>query len=228
MPPVPVLSNQQPAPCRTRRVIDAPTRLFHWLFALSFAGAYVTADSEHWRVVHMALGYGFAGLLLFRLLYGLLGPRPVRWAVLRGKLASLSGAWRDGWHGGWRTAGFWRPQQNRLSALFIVTILLGAAPLVLSGHASEHDWVGLGEAWEALHEFFGNALLAAVLVHIGWVLLLSLGRRRNLVWPMVSGCTEGPGPDLLPARRGLAALLLIGFVAGTVAYGVGGMSGVLR
>ena len=32
-----------------RRVIDAPTRMFHWLFALTFIGAYVTAESEHWR-----------------------------------------------------------------------------------------------------------------------------------------------------------------------------------
>ena len=28
----------------SRRVVDAPTRMFHWLFALCFAGAYITAD----------------------------------------------------------------------------------------------------------------------------------------------------------------------------------------
>jgi cytochrome b len=58
-----------------RRVIDAPTRVFHWLSALSFLGAYLTADGERWRALHVTLGYTLAGLLAFRVLYGLLGPR---------------------------------------------------------------------------------------------------------------------------------------------------------
>ena len=65
-----------PANKATRLVVDAPMRMFHWLFALSFVGAYVTADSERWRLVHVTLGYTMAGLLVFRLLYGLLGPEP--------------------------------------------------------------------------------------------------------------------------------------------------------
>jgi len=211
-----------PNPGPTRRVIDAPTRMFHWLFALSFAGAYLSAESEQWHAVHVTLGYGFGGLLLFRLLYGLVGPRAVRWAVLRGKLAGLPSWLREGWQGAWREAGFWRQGQNRVMAIFIATLLLGVLPLVLSGHANHNDWAGLGEAWEELHEFFGNALLAAALAHIGWLLVLSLWRRRNLAWPMVTGRMEGRGPDLLPARRWLAALLLIAFVAGTVAYWVNG------
>jgi hypothetical protein len=39
-----------------RLVTDAPTRMFHWLFALSFLGAYLTADGEHWRLLHVTLG----------------------------------------------------------------------------------------------------------------------------------------------------------------------------
>ena len=39
-----------------RLVTDAPMRMFHWLFALSFVGAYISADSEHWRLVHVVLG----------------------------------------------------------------------------------------------------------------------------------------------------------------------------
>lgn len=40
--------------------------MFHWLFALSFVGAYLSAESEHWRLLHVTLGYSFAGLLVFR------------------------------------------------------------------------------------------------------------------------------------------------------------------
>ena len=59
----------------SRLMIDAPTRMFHWLFALSFLGAYLTADGERWRMLHVTLGYTMAGLLVFRVLYGLFGPR---------------------------------------------------------------------------------------------------------------------------------------------------------
>lgn len=31
-----------------RRVVDATTRMFHWLFALSLSGAYLTADGGRW------------------------------------------------------------------------------------------------------------------------------------------------------------------------------------
>ena len=65
----------QPATARGRLVTDAPTRMFHWLFALSFLGAYLTADGERWRMLHVTLGYTVAGLLAFRVLYGFFGPR---------------------------------------------------------------------------------------------------------------------------------------------------------
>ena len=38
-------------------VWDAPVRVFHWLMVLCFAGAYLTAESEKWRLVHVTLGY---------------------------------------------------------------------------------------------------------------------------------------------------------------------------
>ena len=68
-------------------MVDAPTRVFHWLFALSFLGAYLTADGERFRLLHVTLGYTMAGLLVFRVLYGLLGPRQAGLALLWRKLS---------------------------------------------------------------------------------------------------------------------------------------------
>ena len=79
----------QSTPHPGRLVVDAPMRMFHWLFALSFLGAYLSADSERWRLLHLTLGYTLAGLLVVRLLYGVLGPRPVRLAGLRGRARGL-------------------------------------------------------------------------------------------------------------------------------------------
>ena len=87
-----------PAPAHSRRVVDAPTRMFHWLFALSFAGAWLTGDGERWRALHVVLGYTMAGLLAFRIVYGLVGPRHARLGLTWRRLAvgvELEGERRD-------------------------------------------------------------------------------------------------------------------------------------
>ena len=70
----------------TRRILvwDAPTRLFHWLLALSFLGAYLTAESEQWRLVHITLGYTMAALVGFRLVWGMVGTRYARFSASYG------------------------------------------------------------------------------------------------------------------------------------------------
>ena len=63
-------------------------RMFHWLFALCFIGAYASADGERWRMLHVTLGYTLVGLLAFRLVYGLVGPRQARLSLLWRTLAA--------------------------------------------------------------------------------------------------------------------------------------------
>src|SRR6188508_239575 len=63
-----------------RRILvwDLPLRLFHWLLAASFAGAFVTAGSERWRDIHVMLGYTVLALVAFRIVWGLVGTRHAR------------------------------------------------------------------------------------------------------------------------------------------------------
>lgn len=193
---------------RRRWVSDAPTRMFHWLFALCFVGAYLTSEGERWRALHVTLGYGLAGLFAFRLVYGLLGPRPLRPDVLWRKLAGLPAWLRAAAAGDVR----WRQGQHLLMAAILLALLALVLPLTLSGYATYQDWGG--EWLEELHEFFGNSVLALVLAHVGLILGLSLLRRQNQGLPMLTGRVAGPGPDLLPRqRRGLAAALLLALLA---------------
>ena len=206
-----------------RRVIDAPTRMFHWLFALSFVGAYLSSDGERWRTLHVTLGYALAGLLAFRLLYGLFGPRHARIGLLFRKLASaptwlrsLADAARHGTLQGTN----WRQGQNLLLALAVVALLLLALPLTLSGLGAYNGWGdAFGGDWlEELHEFFGEAFLALVLAHLGSIAGLSLLRRRNQAMPMITGHTDGAGPDLVKRDHALLAALLLLAVAGYVGW----------
>lgn len=198
-----------------RRVIDAPTRLFHWLFALSFLGAYVTADGERWRALHVTLGYTMAGLLAFRVLYGLFGPRSARLGVLWRKLSGAP-AWLRATASSLRQ-GQWqaingRQGQNLLMAAGVMALLVLALPLTLSGYGAWQEWgeALFGDALAELHEGLGEAYLAVVLAHLGLIAGISLLRRKNQALPMLTGRVEGPGPDLVQRNHaGLAALLLV-------------------
>ncbi len=214
----PASAAAQPAAAKgpSRRVTDAPTRMFHWLFALCFVGAYATADGEHWRLLHVTLGYTMAGLLGFRVLYGILGPRTSGLGLLWRKLAGAPAWLRALPKATSITQINWRQGQNLLMALAIVLLLAMVVPLTLSGYATYNDWGEvLGGDWiEEVHEFFGEAMLFVVLAHLALIAGLSMLRRKNQALPMLTGRVEGPGPNLVQKNRTwLAAALLLAVLA---------------
>lgn len=197
----------------TRRVVDAPTRMFHWLFAVCFTAAYLTSESERVKVVHAAFGYTMVALLIFRLIYGWMGPRPVRWSSVITKLKS-------GWI--WcRTfqikdvlVSNLNSAQNFALVLATTSLMVMSLPLLLSGHVlyvTESDWL------EMVHELVANLMLLLVLLHLGLLLLISLLRGTNLAIPMWRGRVSGAGPDLIATSRAWLAFLLL-MVSG--AFGV--------
>ena len=204
----------QALPPATRRVTDATSRMLHWLMALSFTGVYLTADGERWRLVHVTLGYTLAGLLVARVLWGLFGPRQARLSVMWRKLKGLP-AWLTSLPQVNSTVTLqpaWRQGQNLMMALATTLILAVILPLTLSGYAVWNEWSG---EWLAdVHAFFGDALLAFVLVHIGLILLLSLLRRKNQALPMLTGRIAGSGPDLARGNHSILAAAVLACVLG--------------
>lgn len=191
-----------PAAVLTRRTVDAFTRTLHALLALSFVGAYITADSEIFRWVHVSLGYTMGGLWVARLLWGFWGPRHARWSAMWGKLRGLN-EWIRAWRKG---QAHWRQAQNLFMALTVVTVLLAITPVIFSGYATYQEWTG--EWMEEVHEWLANFMLSAVLAHVSAVVLLSLLRGRNLATPMLTGRVEGKGPDLIQSNHGGLAIVL--------------------
>ncbi len=184
-------------------VWDLPVRLFHGLLAASFAGAWLTAESESWRLLHVTLGYTVAGLLAFRLLWGVLGTRHARFSdFVRGPRAvqRYLGALLHG-----------RPEHhvghNPAGALAIIALLVLGAASAGTGWAVYND---LGGDWLGnLHEAAASLMLAVVGVHILGVLIASRLQRENLAASMLTGRKSGP-PDqaIRSAWRSVAALML--------------------
>ena len=187
-------------------VWDAPVRVFHWLMVLCFAGAYLSAESERWALLHITLGYTMAGLVMFRLMWGLVGTRHARFAnFVRGPraVAAYVMSLRSG-----------RPEHhvghNPAGAVAVVVLLALTAVTALSGWATyaelAGDWMG------ELHEAVANLMLAVVLVHVAGVVVSSRLHHENLVRAMVTGRKAGGTFDGVRGAWHVVALLMLAAV----------------
>jgi len=198
------------------KVWDMPVRVFHWILAVSFAGAYALSESERLRNVHVMLGYTVLGLLAFRLAWGFVGTRYARFrsfaysplAAVRHLRDEITG--RAARYVGHNPAGSW--------AIYGL-LLLGAATGV-TGHLTFNE-VG-GEAFEEVHEVLANAWLLLVVVHVIAVVLSSVVHRENLVRSMVTGDKPGTLDEAAPRNARALGVTLVAAVLGFWAWSLSG------
>lgn len=203
----PVDESVSTPPFRKVLIWDAPVRVFHWLMVLCFAGAYLTAESERWRLAHVTLGYTMAGLVAFRVLWGLVGTRHARFssfvrgpAAITRYLRGLVGG-RPVHHAGHNPAG----------ALAIIA-LLGMTWVVTATGWTTYNEVG-AHWFEELHEGAANVMLGIVGLHVAGVLLASWLHRDNLIGAMVTGRRLGsPEDGVRSAWRSVALLMLVAVI----------------
>lgn len=189
-------------------VWDLPTRWFHWLLAASFAGAWLTSESERYSDLHVMLGYTMLGLIAFRLVWGVAGTRYARFADFAYSPAKVVQYVKS------LVAG--KPEHylghNPAGAVAIFLLLTLGVASGVSGWLTYNE-IG-GEWLEEAHELFANAMLVVVGVHIAGVVVSSFLHRENLARAMVTGYKQGETAAAINKKRGIAALLLIAAVAG--------------
>lgn len=202
------MKTQQSASATGRLVWDLPTRVFHWSLALSFLGAWLTSESEYWKLWHVSFGYSMALLIAFRLIWGIVGTRYARFsAFIRGPGAIV--AYFRSWLAR-RPAHY--VGHNPAGALAILAILGVTAVLVASGYAS-YEEIG-GEWLSEMHEVLANLLMAIVVLHIAAVVLTSLAHKENLVRAMLTGKKIVAAGEEIRSSRPIFALILVGMLAG--------------
>ena len=195
---------------------DLPTRLFHWTLAALIAFSWWTAE-EHHDDLHLYSGFAILSLLLFRILWGLVGSSTARFVnFVRGPRA-VSGYLRGSWAG---------IGHNPLGALSVIALIgLVALQVGLGLFASDEDGLMQGplahlvssdtsEAAVDLHEDLFNVLLMFIALHVAAVLFYLL-RGKNLVSPMFSGRGKAePGVEpMRPGKGWLAILCLFAAIA---------------
>lgn len=199
------------------RVWDPLVRVFHWGLVAAFATAWLTADEL--QQVHEIAGYTVAGLVAFRLLWGVVGSRYARFAqFIKGPgdtLAYLSDMTRGRERrylghnpagaamivallvtlSGTAFTGWLMEDEARLALLPSMPAIV--APALADDDGEAHEYGERGEVegpLKEVHETLANMMLLLAALHVGGVVLASFRHHENLARAMVTGDKRGPTP----------------------------------
>ncbi len=181
------------------RVWDPLVRLFHWCLVSGFATAYIS--QEDYLSLHSLAGYLVAVLVLWRIVWGFVGPLHARfadfvrspgvvWSYLKDTLALRSK----------RYLGH-NPAGGVMVLLLLICLLLTtfsgmavyaigdqAGPLAgLMRDMGNQSWFVWQERFEEIHEFFAHFTLILIVVHVAGVIVESVVHHENLVRAMFDG-----------------------------------------
>lgn len=163
------------------KVWDPLVRAFHWSLVLSFAVAWLSADE--WKSLHEVAGYGAAGLIALRVVWGVIGTRHARFTDFVRSPATVIAYARDVLTGRERRY----LGHNPVGGVMILALLASMAGLCATGWLATTDAFWGLEAIEETHEALANLMLGLVALHVGGVLLASVRHGENLVRAMVTG-----------------------------------------
>ena len=181
-------------------VWDVPTRIGHWLLATAFILSFLTGDSEERRLFHVAAGYAVAGILVFRIFWGMVGTRYARFASFmfspRDVIAYLARLLKG-------KPGHWLGHNPAGSYAIYILILLGLST-VASGFAV---YAGIGGEWvEEVHDVLSYTMLGMVIFHVLGVAVSSWVHHENLARSMLDGCKQGKSEEAIESGKAHLAL----------------------
>ena len=173
---------------RQVKVWDILVRVTHWTVAAGIiANLLFTEDGSD---LHAYVGYTVVGLVVIRLLWGLIGTRYARFTNffptptrLKRHLSDLSARRVDEQHLG----------HNPLAAIMIFTLWVVIIGLGLTGYLMEADifsnteLLGNEDLLEEVHELLANSLYLLVPLHIISAIVVSYWERQNLIKSMITG-----------------------------------------
>jgi cytochrome b len=186
-------------------VWDGATRLFHWLLVVVVVLSYVTA----WvgaTALHLASEYLMLALLLFRLIWGVVGSDTARFAWFL---------------------------QNPRAALRELAELPARTPDTQVGHTAACGWMTVimlvlltvqvctDLAGAAVHALVSDLVLGVIALHLLAILAYAVVKKHNLVRPMITGRKRlgaaTPAPRMASPMLALAVALVACAVVAIIA-----------
>ena len=185
------MTAKQEATGTKTRVWDLPLRLFHWSLLASVIGLFVTAkvggDAMRW---HFYIGYFVLTLLMFRVVWGVVGSQYARFASFP---PNALAAWRSLRGATHATLG-----HNPLGALSVYALLAALFFQAVSGLFSNDDIAAegplmvkiskdLSDQITGLHKINEKIIMALVLLHLAAIIYHRLVKKEPLVKAMITG-----------------------------------------
>ncbi len=209
------------------RVWDLPTRLFHWLFVIVITGAFITINLDETEL-HAKFGYAACILVIFRIVWGFVGPEHARFANFVPTLGQLKAFLKHPVHD--------KLGHNPLGALSVLGLLLVVLVQTSSGLFTDDEISFQGPlshfvsseiaSWlTGLHEFNSNLIYALVGLHLLAIFYYQKVKKQDLIRPMLTGDKDLSSEDtntptaLNPSKdhwgvRGLALVILVVIATG--------------
>lgn len=218
------------------RVWDLPTRLFHWLLTLAVVAQLITGNVGGGAMAwHFRVGYFIFALLVFRLVWGLVGGHWSRFASFAYGPSSVLRYLR----GQSSSGDLFHVGHNPLGSVSVFAMLALLAIQVATGLVADDEIANVGPlnryvsssvamAATAWHKGPGKALiLVLVVLHVGAIAFYYWRRGNNLVRPMLGGDKRlrEPAPasvDDRPARLRALAIVVVCALLVTAVVNLGG------
>ena len=181
---------------REERIWDPALRIFHWVLAAAVLTSWGLGEyGPNIMTLHFWCGYLIIALLVFRLVWGVVGPRPARFAsFVAGPVTTIR------YLGHFLSAkpSHW-PGHSPMGGWAVVAILCLLAAQVTTGLlADPEDFVNVGplahlvdaagnrqaSAW---HEIGASLILGFVVVHLAVMAWYRLRKGEDLIKPMLTG-----------------------------------------
>lgn len=148
-----------------------PTRLFHWLLVIAMVVAYILSEEEELLNFHTAAGYMAGMLIIFRILWGIFGPRYSKFSDFPIGISSVKGFFTN-----MKNSKKHSPGHNPAASVVMLGIIAFTLLVVVSGIlllASEGQGffasfqTGLSEnSLKEMHEIAVNIVIALVIIHL--------------------------------------------------------------
>ena len=184
-------------------VWDFPVRVFHWLLVISFAGAWLTAESEAQQMIHYAFGYSACALILFRVVWGIFGTRYARFShFIKGPTEIMQ-------HIKSLVSGKQHPDEvghNPAGALVMISLMILILLIGLTGYWSVKEY--MGDLMSGAHEVISNMALVFVVIHIAAAFIMSFIQKENLVKSMFTGKKQGTTEQAIRYKMYFVGLVL--------------------
>lgn len=204
---------------------DPLLRLTHWSFPLLIPAMWWTAENSKWAL-HKRLGLVLLGVLVFRVVWGFLGPDTARFASFVKRPGAVMAYLRGG---GGHTIGH-SPVGGWSTLVLIGAMLLQVSMGLFAGDPYDGMTgplnalvgVAVADTLTELHETFFWVVAGLVALHLTAITFYAV-RGDDLLSPMVGGDrppmagVAGIGP--MPWVRGLLACGFAGGIALWVAFG---------